>query len=104
MVSTEDSADNSNADVKDLIILGPLPPPAVPEGPIEWYSLVFWTEDNNVCSACCYTEYEMAETTRCANSEGPHRFCLQCAKANAETEIGKGKYVHGSKQANVDSY
>ena len=101
MLSTGDSADSSNADLKDLIILGP---PEVPEGPIEWYSLVFWTEDNNVCSACCYIEYEMAETTHCANSESPHRFCLQCAKANAETEIGKGKYVHGSNQSNVDSY
>lgn len=85
--------------MENLLVLDP-PPPPVPEGPIEWYSLAFWTKS----SACCYTEYEIDKMTHCANSEDPHRFCFGCAKTNAETEIGKGKYVHHLHQANIDSY
>lgn len=75
------------------------PPPPVPEGPIEWYFPISRTES----SACCFTEYEIDEMTHCANTQELHRFCFRCAKINAETEIGKGKYAHSSSTVNLDS-
>lgn len=47
-------------------------------------------ESNEIECGCCFTEYPPEEVTRCYAG---HTFCLQCAKMNAESEIGKSRYV-----------
>src|SRR5579862_2585685 len=42
------------------------------------------------CSACCFDYVPFSKTTHCPNSP-PHFFCLDCARRNAEVELGKAK-------------
>lgn len=40
---------------------------------------------------CCFADYPLNRLVHC-NGENPHQFCRDCARMNAETEIGKSKY------------
>lgn len=40
---------------------------------------------------CCYEQFPLNRLVHC-NGELPHHFCRDCARRNAETEIGKSKY------------
>lgn len=40
---------------------------------------------------CCFADYPLNRLVHC-NGENPHQFCRDCARRNAETEIGKSKY------------
>jgi TRIAD3 protein (E3 ubiquitin-protein ligase RNF216) len=40
---------------------------------------------------CCYSDYPLNRLVHC-NGEVPHSFCRDCARRNAETEVGKSKY------------
>ena len=42
---------------------------------------------------CCFSEYPLNRMVHCSNEGSIHFFCRECAKRNAETEIGQGKYV-----------
>lgn len=44
---------------------------------------------NGCCSQCCYGESPFSGMTQC--NEG-HLFCLDCARRNAENEVGRGRY------------
>ena len=44
-------------------------------------------------SACCFSDVNSKQTTPCANPDSPHYFCFDCARRNAETEIGKRRYI-----------
>ena len=41
---------------------------------------------------CCYDDVAFLKLTHC-NGEGTHYFCLDCAKRNAETDIGHSRYA-----------
>ena len=41
---------------------------------------------------CCYDSIPLHRTTHCDGNE-PHFFCMECARRNADTEIGKGNYI-----------
>lgn len=43
--------------------------------------------------ACCFAEYPLNRMVHCNNEASIHFFCKTCAKTNAETEVGQGKYV-----------
>lgn len=40
---------------------------------------------------CCYGDYPLNRLVHC-NGEVPHEFCRDCARRNAETEVGKSKF------------
>jgi len=42
-------------------------------------------------SQCCFDDVPINKATHC-DGEEPHFFCLECAKRNANSEIGKSKY------------
>lgn len=42
--------------------------------------------------ACCFSEYPLNRMVHCNNEASIHFFCKTCAKTNAETEVGQGKY------------
>jgi hypothetical protein len=55
--------------------------------------LIEWCELSGSCayfSGCCFDQYPANIMTSCM--EG-HLFCLDCAKTNAETTVGSGKFV-----------
>jgi hypothetical protein len=62
---------------------------------IEVIEDIEWCVKDNCAnnSGCCFVEHPAGEITMCSNTASPHRFCFGCAKRNAETEIGKGKYA-----------
>jgi len=41
-------------------------------------------------SGCCFDQYPANCMTSCSDG---HLFCLDCAKRNAETTVGNGKYI-----------
>ncbi len=40
---------------------------------------------------CCYGDYPLNRLVHC-NGDAQHQFCRDCARRNAETEIGKSKF------------
>lgn len=48
-------------------------------------------EGNFDSSQCCFGDMEDNNSITCSNAENIHRFCFECARRYAETEMGKGK-------------
>jgi hypothetical protein len=74
-----------------------MPQDAAPDGEGDWYHPEIDAETND--SECCFSDLVAGEISYCSNPTNPHKVCFGCAKLNAETEFGKGKYVapkHGS--------
>lgn len=42
---------------------------------------------------CCFSEYPLNRMVHCSNEGALHSFCKTCARTNAETEVGQGKYI-----------
>ncbi|KAI5806741.1 hypothetical protein DFH27DRAFT_479993 [Peziza echinospora] len=46
-------------------------------------------ENGMMMDQCCFGEYAFSNMTQCGDG---HLFCLDCAKRNAENEVGRGRY------------